>query len=233
MNEKRIIVAIDGPSGVGKSSVSRELARHLKIPFLDTGAMYRTVALLALEHAVSTDDEQALLGLLNEHHVELELTEDGLSSRVRLDGEIVGEAIRSAEVSAKTSEIAVHAGIRERMVALQREFAHQNGGILEGRDIATVVVPNAQHKFFLEASPEVRAERRLAQRKEPGQTLSDLIQDIRSRDERDRSREISPLRVDKEHDVLDTSQMSFDEVVAEILARIQACSASSHTPPTA
>ncbi len=216
-----MIVAIDGPSGVGKSSTAKALAKELGVPYLDTGAMYRAIGHLVLSEGGDLDDEAAVMRLLGDHEITLE--SDGSSSVVCVDGRRVGDEIRTSAVSDATSRVAVHPAVRAEMVTLQRRFAEQWGGVLEGRDIGTVVFPDTPHKFFLDASPETRARRRWEQLREAGEAheLASLEEEMRERDRRDRSRGASPLREDPTYFRLDSSELTFEEVVEALARRVR------------
>ncbi len=216
----RLIVAIDGPSGVGKSTTARRLAKALGVPYLDTGAMYRAVGYLALRAAADPDDEAGLLELLDRHPIGLE--RDAGGSVVLLEGARLGDEIRTPEVSAVTSRVSVHSAIRDLMVQLQRSFAERHGGVIEGRDIGSVVFPDAAYKFFLDAEPLVRARRRQEQLAAKGRQVSlpQIEEEISERDARDRSRTNSPLRYDETYTLVDTSAYEPDEVLQLLLEHI-------------
>lgn len=218
-----MIVAIDGPSGVGKSTIAKRLAGQLGLPVLDTGAMYRTVALEVLGTETDPDDQEAVRRVAAAADIDLRREADG-SLTVLLDGQPVGEAIRSAEVSEITSAIATDPGVRARMVALQREAGHRFGGVVEGRDIGSVVFPDTPYKFFLDATLEERARRRAEQRS--GVSGEDDLERVRAslarRDARDSSRSTAPLRCDDTYTRIDTSELGPEVVVARMLAVIRA-----------
>lgn len=195
-----MLIAIDGPAGAGKSTVARAVARRLGWTYLDSGAMYRAVALAALCGA-------PLAGRI------------GLGERVLSDGVDVTEAIRTPEVTAKASEVAADPAVRERLVALQRELIAGGDWVAEGRDMGTVVAPGAQVKVFLTASPQERARRRAEQE---GRPVAEVLAEQRERDARDASREHSPLRAAPDAVELDTTGLSIDEVVARIVAMVPA-----------
>jgi len=203
-----MVIAIDGPAGAGKSTVARALAERLGFTYLDSGAMYRCVALAALERGVDPDDEAAMGELARSLEIELE------SDRVGLDGGEVGEAIRSPEVTAASSRVSVHPGVREAMVARQRELIASGRYVAEGRDIGTVVSPEAPLKVFLTASPEERARRRAAQ---TGEDPDAVLAAQRERDARDQGREHSALRAAEDAIELDTTGVALDQAVDRIV----------------
>jgi cytidylate kinase len=216
-----VIIAIDGPAGSGKSSTAREIARRLGALFVDTGAMYRAMALRTIESGFVPEDA-SFSTMLHEATIEL-ATEDG-SMHVLLDGKDVTDRIRTEAVSSMSSRVSKRADVRERMVALQRQVANDHvarGGVvvMEGRDIGTVVFPKADFKFFVTASPEVRAHRRAQQLVQKGEDvdLSELLEDIRSRDARDSERSVSPLRQAEDAVLVDTSEVTFEEQVENII----------------
>lgn len=214
-----IIVAIDGPSGVGKSTTSKLAAHALGIPHIDTGAMYRAIGLAALRRNISTRDEEALEQLANEIDIEFI---PGDIARVMLDGEDVTSLIRTPEISMAASNVSAVPAVRRVLVRLQQQLGRKNGGVLEGRDIGTKVFPETPHKFFLTARPEVRAERRtkeLLAKGEPADyatVLADTIQ----RDEQDSTRADSPLTYDPSYTLIDTSDLNVDEVVQAIVNQV-------------
>ncbi|BCW95462.1 MAG: (d)CMP kinase [Fimbriimonadales bacterium] len=190
------VVAIDGPAGSGKSTLARNLARALGFVFLDTGAMYRALALAAARRGIDPDDADGLTQLAQQ--IEIRFTPDGDSQRVLLDGADVSEAIRTPEISDLASRISVHAGVRRAMVAQQRALAQQAHGVVaEGRDTTTVVFPEAAVKLYLDASPQERARRRQQQLQQQGidEPYEQVLQAILERDARDAARADSPLRI--------------------------------------
>lgn len=220
MDRKYLVVTLDGPSGSGKSSVARRLARRLNCRFLDTGAMYRTVALAALRAGLSFDplERSAVARLLDE--IEIDLDDDGLTL---LDGEDVGDAIRDETVTRVVSEVSALKLVRERMVALQRAFAARGDLVAEGRDMGSVVFPEARHRFYLDANPAERARRRAAQisrKGRPAPSQKDLTSAMKARDRKDSSRDLAPLSVAAGMEVIDTTGMTLDEVVATLLEKI-------------
>ena len=203
-----MVIAIDGPAGAGKSTVARGVADALGFTYLDSGAMYRCVALAALERGVDPDDEAALGELAEGLGIELD------PSAVRLEDRDVSEAIRAPEVSAAASRVSVHARVREAMVARQRELIEAGDYVAEGRDIGTVVSPGSPLKVFLTATPEERARRRAA---ETGGDPTEVLAALRDRDERDTAREHGALRPAADSVELDTTGLEVDEVVARVV----------------
>lgn len=218
-----LLVAIDGPAGVGKSTAARGLAERLGIPYLDTGAMYRAVALKALAVGVAPADRSAVEELAASIDLELASSPGG-DLVLLLDGEPVGERIRTPEVSAASSVVAAHPGVRRRLVELQREGGLRLGGVIEGRDIGSRVFPDAPFKFFFEADPVVRSKRRYAELRQKGRDVAyeDVLRELASRDARDQSRGESPLICPQDAIRLDTSSMSPDEVVEAMVAVVRA-----------
>lgn len=202
-----MVIAIDGPAGAGKSTVARALAAALGFTYLDSGAMYRCVALAALREGADVDDEAAITAIATALSIEL------AGERVLLDGEDVGEAIREPRVSEASSRVSVHPGVREALVERQRSLIGAGRYVAEGRDIGTVVSPDSPLKVFLTASPRERARRRAAQ---TGEDPAAVLAAQRERDRRDESREHSALRAAADAVELDTTGLSQDEVVARI-----------------
>ena len=214
-SDKRVVVAIDGPAGSGKSTLAKRVAAKLGYLYIDTGAMYRAVGLWALRAGIPLDDMHRLEQLAANARIELESNPD----RVRLEGEDVTEAIRTPEVSDAASKASAVPGVRRALVAKQREIGAETSMVMEGRDIGTVVFPEAEVKIFLDANPTIRAERRLKQLAEKGKhpTPGEVRQEIDDRDRRDRNRADSPLCQAPDAVFLDTTNLSIDEVEAAIL----------------
>ena len=209
---KKIIVAIDGPAGAGKSTIARHLARHFGLLNLETGAMYRAFALKALRDEVPLDDSHALETLAAETDIRLE--SGGDENCVLLDGEDVTGLIRNPTVTDAASRVSVYPGIRSWMVKLQQQLGAEGGVVMEGRDIGTVVFPQADAKIFLDAAPEVRGMRRFDQLgPKPAQQPQDVIRDLRERDRRDRNRADSPLKPAQDAVLLDSTNMTLEEAV--------------------
>jgi cytidylate kinase len=209
---RKIIVAIDGPAGAGKSTVARHLAEHFGLLNLETGAMYRAFALKALRASLPLDDSGALKQLADETTIRLEPGEE--TNRVLLDGEDVTGMLRNQTVTDAASRVSIFPPIRAWMVRLQQQLASQGGIVMEGRDIGTVVFPHADVKIFLDAAPEVRGLRRFDQLgPKATQQPEEVIRDLRARDERDRNRANSPLKAAADAVVLDSTEMTLDQVV--------------------
>jgi cytidylate kinase len=216
MSERRPIIAIDGPAGAGKSTVAKHLAAHFGLLNLETGAMYRAFALKALRDGLGLDDAAALQSLAATTSVLLEPTPNG--NRVLLDGDDVTGEVRDAEVTQAASRVSVHPAIRTWMVDLQREMGRNGGVVMEGRDIGTVVFPDADLKFFLDASPEARSQRRYEQVGNAAVVAAPetILKELRERDERDRNRAESPLRAAPDAVVIDSTGLTLDEVLVRI-----------------
>lgn len=217
-----MIVAIDGPSGVGKSTVGRRLASRLAIPYIDTGAMYRAVGLAARRKGIALPIAEPARVVAIAEAVDVKVTGSAEDARTFLDGEDVSEAIRSPEISRYASAVSAIPGVRRRLAGLQRQLALAGGGVLEGRDIGTKVVPEAPHKFFLTARPEVRASRRFRELEAKGapQPFDQVLRDMEARDRADSTREDSPLVCDESHAAVDTSERGIEEVVEILFSRI-------------
>jgi cytidylate kinase len=218
---RKLIVAIDGPSGSGKSTLSRMLAAALEYTNIDTGAMYRSVALAAHRAGVAPDDQAALTRLCEDLHIDF-LRRDG-EERVLLNGEDVSAAIRTPEASMLASRYSASPAVRRAMVRLQREMGAEGGVVLEGRDIGTVVFPGAEVKFFLSASARERGLRRYKELIAKGVQvdLEKTVADVVARDEADSAREHSPLVRAEDAIAIDTTTMSIDEVLQEMVSLVR------------
>jgi len=214
-NARQLVIAIDGPAGSGKSTIAARLARTLGYTNLESGAMYRALALKALEQKVSLDDSDALRRLADDTVIQLEPQSEG--NRVMLDGRDVSQRIRGSDVTDAASRVSMHPPVREVMVARHREMGARGGVVMEGRDIGTAVFPNAEVKVFLDADARIRTERRVAQNgthtpEQARRTIEDLV----ARDRRDRTRVVSPLVPASDAVILDTTNLSIDEVVLRV-----------------
>jgi CMP/dCMP kinase len=220
----KLTIAIDGPAGSGKSTVARRVAARLGYLYLDSGAMYRAVALKAVERKIALENEAGLEALARETHIELKAPTAGqeaagLNNRVFLDGREVTQEIRTPEVAQAASRLATIAGVREVLVGEQQRAGQGGGVVMEGRDIGTVVFPTAELKIFLEASPETRAERRWKEHQEKGEemTLLEVLAEVRDRDKRDRERKVSPLVKATDAVLVDNSAMGIEETARLIV----------------
>lgn len=215
-------IAIDGPAGAGKSTLARQLARQLGFLYVDTGAIYRTVALKALRTAVDPKDPERVIPLLPGLEISMDYGPDG-QQRMFLDGEDVSEAIREHKVSGAASQIAAIPAVRQFLLDFQRKQAREHDVVMDGRDIGTVVLPGADVKIFLTAAPELRAKRRLLELEQRGQVgeFEMILRDIIRRDEQDRTREISPLRQAEDAVLLDTSALNLEQSLQALLSIVK------------
>ena len=213
-----MIIAIDGPSAAGKSTIAKLLAKKLGIDYIDTGAMYRAIALKAMRCGVCIEDEAALAEFLAATDIDL----DG--AQVLLDGEDVSGLIRTEEVSMQASKISAIPAVRGKLVALQREIGARKSVVMDGRDIGSNVFPDADYKFFITASPEVRAERRRKELAGRGEDASfeDVLADIKKRDWDDSNRALNPLVQTEDAALIVTDDLSIEEVLEDVLGRIGA-----------
>jgi cytidylate kinase len=212
---KGLVVAIDGPSGAGKSTAAKALARRLDYTFIDTGAMYRALAWKALQGGVFLDNAEALSRLLSE--TTIELVDGGL--RVLLDGADVSEELRTREVSAAASHVSVHPAVRREMVARQQQLGSRGGVVLDGRDIGSAVFPDAEVKFYVDANPRARAERRHAELQHKGAcpSVAEIERELLERDRKDSTRPDSPLTRTSDAVLLETTGLTPEQVVERML----------------
>lgn len=214
-------IAIDGPAGAGKSTVARLVAKRLRFLYVDTGAMYRAVAWLALREGIGPSEEDRLVDMLGRSHIEFAKNENGLLD-VYVDGREITPELRLPDVSQMVSQVSVHARIRHVMTTWQREFATRYSVVMDGRDIGTVVLPDADVKIFLTADITERARRRQAEFADKGYDvpLDELIRSIAERDERDQNRDVAPLKAAADAIHIDTTGKTIDQVVEEIILMV-------------
>lgn len=210
-------IAIDGPAGAGKSTIAKAISKKLNYIYIDTGAMYRAVGLYYLNNNIDILDEDKINSLLS--NINITLTYENGVQQVLLNGENVSSLIRTEEVSHAASVVSTYKLVREKMVSMQQNLALVNNVVMDGRDIGTVVLPNANVKVYLTASSEERARRRLKELVEKGinVTYDEVLEDIKVRDYRDMNRENSPLKQAEDATLVDSSNMTIDEVIEEIL----------------
>ena len=219
---KMISIAIDGPGGAGKSTIAKRLAKELGFYYVDTGAIYRTVAYFLDLLGISPKDVDGVERYIDELTVEIEYDEDGLQHMI-MNGMDGSEDIRTPEISLKASDVSAHAVVRDMLLDMQRDVAKKHNVIMDGRDIGTVVLPRAQVKIFLTASAEERAKRRFLELQAKGKkdSYEQVLKELEKRDYQDSHREIAPLKQSKDAIVVDTSQLDIDGVVAAIRQIVQ------------
>ncbi len=217
---KKIVIAIDGPAGSGKSTLAALLARKYNYTNIETGAMYRALALKAMERGVPLDEGAKLAALAQQSRIELVPNPEG--NRVLLDGEDVSERLRSQDVTEAASRVSVHPPVREWMVASQRKMGAGGGIVMEGRDIGTRVFPNAEVKIFLDAAPEIRGTRRFLQSPAAAAPEASVVAELQARDQRDRTRANSPLVPALDAVLIDSTYLTLDQVLARAIELIDA-----------
>jgi CMP/dCMP kinase len=218
--EKKLVIAIDGPAGSGKSTLAALLARKYNYTNIETGAMYRALALKAMERGVALDEGTQLAALAQQTRIELVPNPDG--NRVLLDGADVSERLRSQEVTEAASKVSVHPPVREWMVASQRKMGAGGGIVMEGRDIGTKVFPDAEVKIFLDAAPEIRGTRRFLQSPAAAAQEASVVAELQARDQRDRTRANSPLVPAPDAVLIDSTYLTLDQVLARAVELIDA-----------
>lgn len=216
-----VVITVDGPSGAGKGTLCHAIAEKLNFDFLDSGAIYRILALAALKKGIDLTDENKLAEL--GRHLNVQFIPENGEINVILDGKNVRDQIRTAEAGQNASKIAVYPKVREALLQRQRDFSSEKGLVADGRDMGTIVFPNAQIKFFLEASPEERTKRRVKQLQEKGfnANFDEILAEIKERDFRDRNREVAPLVPAPDAKLLDSTNLSIDQVIEQALAYIK------------
>ena len=217
---ENIVITVDGPSGAGKGTLCHALADKLGFDFLDSGAIYRILALAALKQQIDFEDETALAEL--GRRLEVKFVPQGSEVQVILDGENVGDQIRTAQAGQNASKIAIYPKVREALLQRQRDFSSEKGLIADGRDMGTIVFPHAQIKFFLDASAEERTKRRVKQLQEKGfnANFDEILAEIKERDFRDRNRPIAPLVPATDAVILDSTHLSIEDVIQQALEHI-------------
>ena len=213
---EKIIIAVDGPAGAGKSTVAKIIGERLNIDYIDTGAMYRALTYKALTNNLDINNEEDIINIAKDTEIDFK------DNNIYLDGKIVNTEIRSPEVSNSVSKVAQIKEVREHLVDIQRKIGQKHSVILDGRDIASCVFPNANYKFFLTASAEERGKRRYKELKDKGYNidLEEIIQDIKNRDKMDSTREFAPLIKVEDATEIDTSSKNIKDVVEEIINKI-------------
>ena len=211
-------IALDGPAGAGKSSIAKLVAKKLSFVYLDTGAMYRTIALYVLKNQIAPSDEAAVVARLDD--IEITLSHENGEQQIFLNGENVSKEIRKEEVGNMASVSSANPEVRAHLLKLQRNLAAENNVVMDGRDIGTTILPNAEVKIFLTASAKTRASRRYLELTEKGEAcdMDEILKDIVDRDERDMNRAVSPLKKAEDAVLVDSSEMGIDEVVESILS---------------
>jgi len=217
---KRLLITIDGPAGAGKTTVSRELARRLGYTYVDTGALYRAVALAAIRDTRALEDEKRLPELCDSLALQFRETETGL--RLFMDGEDISDHLRTQQITMLASALSARPAVRRFLLDIQRDLGRNGGAVFEGRDMGTVVFPNADIKFFLYADPGVRAMRRYQEVSAKGIkiSLSEISETMKRRDEEDSTRDLAPLRPAEDAVQVDSTSLGIDEVVETMLRRI-------------
>lgn len=207
-------VTVDGPSGSGKSTVCKLISNILNIEYLDTGSMYRSLAYFCLKKNINLEDEEEVMHVLNNLDITFE------SSKIKVDGEFLRDKIRTNDVSMTASKVSTYYSVRERLVEIQRQIASNKAIIIDGRDAGTNILKNADYKFYLDASPEVRAKRRFNEQKDDS-SYETILKDIKLRDEQDKNRKYAPLKRAEDAVYINSDDMNIDEVVEKIIEIIR------------
>lgn len=217
MSDNRLVIAVDGPAGAGKSTIAKKISRILNIEYIDTGAMYRAFTLKILSSNIDIDNLDEVLKVLDNTSIEFK------NNHIYLDGKRVDEDIRSNIINNNVSKISKIKEVRQKLVELQKQIAKSNNVIMDGRDIGTVVLPNANYKFFITASAEERALRRYKELIEKGEniTYEQVLKEIKKRDEIDSTREIAPLKKSPDAYEIDTTNKTIEECVHEVISIIE------------
>ena len=218
MRNTKYAIAIDGPAGAGKSTVAKKIAKILNLEYIDTGAMYRALTLKVLRENKDPRNPEHVIDILKDTHIEFN------NNHIYLDGEIVDKDIRENNINKNVSYIAIIKQVREKMVSLQQEMAKTKSVIMDGRDISTVVLKNAEYKFLITASTKERATRRYKELIQNGQkdiTLEQIIEEIEKRDNIDSNREVAPLKMSEDATLINTDDLSIDEVVSKIIDMVE------------
>jgi cytidylate kinase len=220
---ERWVIAIDGPAGVGKSTISRKVAAHYGLTYLDTGAMYRAVAWYLKENDIDPDTENELAEALEQLSIELlPAVDETADVGVVLNGADISALIRTPEISMQASTVSARRPVRDKLTALQRRFGERGGVVAEGRDTGSVVFPTARFKFYLDATPEARARRRADQLRERGDAVDEeeLLEMTRVRDKQDSERALAPLKIAEDAVLIDTTELDIDQVFKKIIETI-------------
>ncbi|NLM19062.1 MAG: (d)CMP kinase [Clostridiaceae bacterium] len=220
--QRKILIAIDGPSGAGKSTLAKAIAEKLDIMHLDTGALFRALGYAALKKGFDTRNSEQATKLVKE--IELDVKFEGKSQKVLIDGRDVTPYIRTEDVSIAASNISVHSIVRDYVLLQERQLAEKESFVLDGRDIGTVVLPNADLKVFLTATPQVRAERRLLDLINAGDQNAEyeqVLRDIKKRDDQDSNRQTAPTRMADDAFLIDSSNLTIEETIAQMLALVE------------
>ncbi len=214
-------IAIDGPAGAGKSTISKKIAKELGYVYIDTGAMYRTVGLKAHREGIDTLDREGVISLLD--NLDIDIVASSAEQKIMLDGQDVSSLIRTPEISMAASNVSKIPEVRQALLKLQRSLANDKNVVMDGRDVATCILPDAEIKIFLTASVDARAKRRYDELITSGKEVSfeDVKKEMIQRDHNDSTREVSPLKIDKDATVIDTSNLTLEESIYKIIEYVR------------